>query len=67
MNSNSALKEALNRQFVALGNYLPLERGMFECGTGEQVETNPSPVSFISYERVYPLFPDAPFVTEKAR
>ena len=56
MNTNITLKEALNRQFVALNSFMPIERGLFPCrrvtGLGEE---NPS-VSFKPFGRAYPIY-----------
>ncbi|MDE0768081.1 MAG: hypothetical protein OSB19_06785 [Opitutaceae bacterium] len=40
MNNNITLKEALNRQFVALSTYMPLDRGNFDCKRSEQIGAN---------------------------
>lgn len=58
MNKNTTLKEALNRQFVALSTYMPMDRGMFDCKQGEPVGTSKPLVSFRSFECAYPLSRD---------
>ena len=58
MNNNITLKEALNRQFVALSTYMPLDRGNFDCKRSDQTGANRPSVSFRSFERAYPLFRD---------
>ena len=58
MNSNITLKEALNRQFVALATYMPLDNGVFECKRDGRVGGEKPSVSFKSFERAYPLFRD---------
>jgi len=59
MNANITLKEALNRQFVALNSFMPVQRGFFQChrvaGLGGE---NPS-VSFKPFEKAYPIYEDA--------
>lgn len=56
MNTNITLKEALNRQFVALNSFMPIERGLFSCrratGLGEETPS----VSFKPFERAYPIY-----------
>ncbi len=59
MNSNTTLKEALNRQFVALATYMPIDNGLFECKRSEQIGCNKPSISFKSFERAYPVFSDA--------
>ena len=54
-NRRAALKEALNRQFVTLGSYMPLERGLFECRQAEGLASEPQTISFKPFERAYPL------------
>ncbi len=67
MNNNTTLKEALNRQFVALATYMPLDRGIFECKRSEQIGANKPSVSFRSFERAYPLFRETPSMPVEVR
>lgn len=67
MNNNITLKEALNRQFVALSTYMPLDHGNFDCKRSEQIGANKPSVSFRSFERAYPLFRDTPSMPIEVR
>ena len=67
MNNNTSLKEALNRQFVALSTYMPLDRGMFDCKRSEQIGANKPSVSFRYFERAYLLFRDTPSMSVEVR
>ena len=67
MNRNTTLKEALNRQFVALSTYMPIDNGLFECKRSEQIGSNKPSISFKSFERAYPAFNDAPSMPVDAR
>jgi len=67
MNNNIALKEAFNRQFVALSTYMPLDRGNFDCKRSEQIGANKPSVSFRSFECAYPLFRDTPSMPIEVR
>lgn len=55
MNHNSTLKAVLNRQFVALGSYMPLESGRFDCKLDTRIGSDAPPISIKPFERVYPL------------
>ncbi len=59
MNNSTTLKEALNRQFVALATYAPLDSGHFDCKRSEQIGSNKPSISFKSFERAYPVFQDS--------
>jgi len=67
MNHNTTLKEALNRQFVALATYMPIDSGLFECKRSEQIGANKPSISFKSFERVYPVYEDTPSMPVDAR
>ena len=55
MNHNITLKEAFNRQFVALTTQIPLERGLFEGGRNASVGSSRPSISFKSFEAAYPV------------
>ncbi len=67
MNNSTTLKEALNRQFVALATHMPLESGLFEYKRSEQIGSNKPTISFKSFERAYPVFEDSANVPLEAR
>ncbi len=67
MNNSIILKEALNRQFVALATHVPLESGVFECKRSEAIGSNKPSISFKSFERAYPVFQDSSSATLEAR
>jgi hypothetical protein len=67
MNNSITLKEALNRQFVALTTHLPFESGSFEYKRSEAIGSNKPSISFKSFERAYPVFQDSSSSTLEAR
>ena len=67
MNNSITLKEALNRQFVALTTHLSLESGAFEYKRSEAIGSKKQSISFKSFERVYPVFQDSSSSTLEAR
>ena len=67
MNHNSTLKAVLNRQFVALGSYMPLESGRFECKHETRIGSDSPPISIKSFERVYPLMGSSRLTSLEAR
>ena len=67
MNNSITLKEALNRQFVALTTHLPLESGAFEYKRSEAIGSNKPSISLKSFERAYPVFQDSSSSTLEAR
>jgi len=67
MNNSITLKEALNRQFVALTTHVPLESGAFEYKRSEAIGSNKPSISFKSFERAYPVFQDLSSSTLEAR
>ena len=67
MNNSITLKEALNRQFVALTTHLSLESGAFEYKRSEAIGSNKQSISFKSFERAYPVFQDSSSSTLEAR
>lgn len=67
MNNSITLKEALNRQFVALATYMPLDRGMFECKRNKQIGASKPSVSIRPFEYVYPNFGDTSSTPAEAR
>lgn len=67
MNNSITLKEALNRQFVALATHVPLEGGVFEYKRSETIGSNKPSISFKSFERAYPVFQDCSAATLEAR
>ncbi len=67
MNNNSTLKEALNRQFVAVATHVPLERGVYECKRSEQIGSNRPSISFRSFEQAYPESRDTFSMSLEAR
>lgn len=58
MNNSTTLKEALNRQFVALTTHLPLDCGSFEHNRTDSLGSDKPSISFKSFERAYPVFQD---------
>ena len=67
MNNSITLKQALNRQFVALTTHLPFESGSFEYKRSEAIASNKPSISFKSFERAYPVFQDSSSSTLEAR
>lgn len=67
MNNSTTLKEALNRQFVALSAPMPLESGMFEYKRSETIGANKPSISFKPFARAYPVFQDSNSATLEAR
>lgn len=67
MNNSITLKEALNRQFVALATYMPLESGVFEYKRSEPIGSSKPSISFKSFERAYPVFRDTSSATLEIR
>lgn len=59
MKESLTLKAVLNRQYIALGTRMPLERGLFECKGAGRIGTLTPSVTFKPFERVYPLKKDA--------
>lgn len=58
MKNNATLKEALNRQFVALATDFPLERGLFSCNQFEEVGAGRPSLTIGSFEDEYPIYGD---------
>ena len=58
MKNNAILKEALNRQFVALATDLPLEKGLFSCQQFEEVASGAPGFTMGSFEDEYPILSD---------
>lgn len=67
MNNSITLKQALNRQFVALTTRLSLESGAFEYKRSEAIGSKKQSISFKSFERAYPVFQDSSSSTLEAR
>ena len=58
MKNNATLKEALNRQFVALATDHPLEKGLFSCQQFEEVASGAPGFTIGSFEDEYPILSD---------
>ena len=59
MKNRSTLKAVLNRQLVALGSYMPLESGLFDCRKDADLGSRAKTISFKPFERAYPLMKEA--------
>ena len=55
MNQNATVKEALNRQFVAMIANSPLECGFAERNSGERKPSEPPSITVTTFECVYPI------------
>ena len=67
MNSNATRKEALNRQFVALANDFPIERGLFTCNQFQDVASDRPAFTIGSFEDEYPIYRDKLMITIDGR
>ena len=56
--NNATLKEALNRQLVALATDHPLEKALFSCQQFEEVASRAPGVKIGSFEDEYPILRD---------
>jgi len=67
MKNNATLKEALNRQFVALATDFPLDKGLFSCYQFEEVGSNRPSLTIGSFEDEYPIYGDNLTIAIEAR
>ncbi len=67
MKNNATLKEALNRQFVALATDFPLERGLFSCSQFGEVGPSGPSLTIGSFEDEYPIYGDNLTISIEAR
>ena len=58
MKNNATLKEALNRQLVALATDHPLEKELFSCQQFEEVASRAPCCRIGSFEDEYPILRD---------